>query len=110
VETAADHLHPNDTLIIYYTGHAVQVGGKNYLAPIGISFVDKDQVKATSVPVDHILNVLSARPHRFSAILLDGSRNNPFNNVDSSTHLCPDHCIAPLRSSPEPHRTCRNES
>jgi len=96
VEAAAEKLNPSDTLIIYYTGHAVQVGGRNYLAPIGVSFVDKDQVRATSVPVDHILNALATHPHRFSAVLLDGSRNNPFNNVDSSTHLS--RIIASLRS------------
>ncbi len=87
VEQLAASLQPADSLVIYYTGHAVQVAAKNFLAPVGVSFVDKDQVRATSVPVDHLIGVLSARPHRFSALLLDASRPNPFNNVDSSTHL-----------------------
>jgi hypothetical protein len=96
VEQLAAELQPADSLIIYYTGHAVQVGAKNFLAPVGVSFVDKDQVRATSVPVDHLVSVLSARPHRFSALLLDASRPNPFNNVDSSTHLS--RIIASIRS------------
>jgi uncharacterized caspase-like protein len=97
IEQTINTLEPSDTLLIYYTGHGVQIGGKNYLAPAGISFLDKDQVRATSVPVDQIVGLLNARPHRFSAVLLDGSRNNPFNNVDSTTHLS--RFIASIRSA-----------
>ena len=71
LETTINALQPNDTLIVYYTGHAVQIAGKNFLAPAGVSFVDKDHVRATSVPVDLLVTLLSARPHRFS------SRANP---------------------------------
>jgi hypothetical protein len=102
-EKTINSLQPNDALFVYYTGHAVQIAGKNYLAPAAVSFVDKDQVKATSVPVDYIVNLLSARPHRFSAILLDASRNNPFNTIDSTTHLS--RLIASLRSVAAPTPT-----
>ncbi|RFC46553.1 MAG: Uncharacterized protein, contains caspase domain [Verrucomicrobia bacterium] len=87
IERVVTGLAPIDSLVIYYTGHAVQVAGKNFLSPAGVSFVDRDQAKATSIPVDHIMSLLAGKPHRFSALLLDASRSNPFNHVDSSTHL-----------------------
>ncbi|MBU6302664.1 MAG: caspase family protein [Verrucomicrobia bacterium] len=100
IERKVAALQPGDSLVLYYTGHAVQVSGKNFLSPSGVSYLDRDQVRATSVPVDHIMGLLSGKPHRFSALLLDASRPNPFNHVDASTHLS--RIIASIRAVAAP--------
>jgi hypothetical protein len=97
VASVAADLGPNDAALVFYTGHAVQIAGRNILAPAGISFLDKDQVKATGVPLDDVLAAFAARPHRVTTVILDAGRSNPFNNVDASTHLS--RLLSTLRSA-----------
>ncbi len=87
IRLAAASLGPNDSVVFYYTGHAVQIQGRNFLAPADISFVDKDRVRATAVAVDEVIGEFASRPHRLTTVVLDASRPNPFNSVDASTHL-----------------------
>jgi len=97
IASVATGLEANDAVLVYYTGHAVQIAGKNHLAPAGISFLDKDQVKATGVALDEILAAFASRPHRVTSVVLDAARNNPFNSVDASTHLS--RLLSTLRSA-----------
>ncbi len=87
LETATRSLTEKDAFVFYYAGHALQLNGKNYLAPLGISFLDKAAVLKSAVAVDDIVSRIAELNPRFAAIILDGSRQNPFNHADPATHL-----------------------
>jgi formylglycine-generating enzyme required for sulfatase activity len=64
--------------IIYYSGHAVQVNGKNYLVPIGVLPETPQDVELGCIAIDDILAKMASYP--FSLVLLDACREHPFSS------------------------------
>ncbi len=62
--------------LVYYAGHAVQFKGKNYLIQVDDDAETLDDINIGSVPVDKILDVLSA-VKGVKVLILDACRNNP---------------------------------
>lgn len=87
IEKATNQLNANDTFVLYLSGHGLQLSGKNYFAPIGISFLDKESVLKSAVSVDELIKTLGEKNLRMMTLILDCSRPNPFNHADPSTHL-----------------------
>ncbi|MEM0970649.1 MAG: caspase family protein, partial [Verrucomicrobiota bacterium] len=87
IQETVDSLHPGDVFLFYYGGHGIQIGGKNFLAPLGVSLLDSNAVRRTTYPLDDLLSLLSDRKLRFSALFVDASRKNPFNSVDPAFHI-----------------------
>ncbi len=74
----------DDTVgLFYYSGHAVQYKGNNYLIPIGS--VDKvDQIEDLSkntVNINTVLDVLNQSQSNLNFVFLDACRDNPFKNL-----------------------------
>ncbi len=64
--------------LFYYAGHAIQVGGRNYLIPIGATFESEDLVPLETVELDQVLWRMGAAPSRLNIVILDACRDNPF--------------------------------
>jgi Caspase domain len=63
--------------LVYYSGHGMQFGGKNYLLPVDARLVNADDVnRFRLVPVDDVVDVLQGAPGA-RIIILDACRNNP---------------------------------
>lgn len=58
----------------HYGGHAVQVGGKNYLIPLAVNIPDEGKVSSRSVNTDEIMASMVADAN---IVILDSCRNNP---------------------------------
>ncbi len=75
-QTFARGLKPDDTSLVYFAGHALQIGGENYLAPVEANARTEDDVRAQFVPLNAFLADLS-RSSRTRIVILDACRDNP---------------------------------
>jgi len=65
-----------DVVLFFYAGHAMQMGGKNYLIPVDAKLQDATAVDFETIELGTILNYMNA-PDRLSIALLDACRDNP---------------------------------
>ena len=62
--------------LFYYAGHAIQVGGKNYLLPVDVVPTSAQAVLDASIPLDRALAAMEKAPG-LRLVLLDSCRDNP---------------------------------
>jgi len=65
-----------DVVLFFYAGHAMQMGGKNYLIPVDARLEDATAVDFETIELGTVLNYMNA-PGRLSIALLDACRDNP---------------------------------
>jgi uncharacterized caspase-like protein len=78
LDDLANRLKPSSRGLFFYAGHAVQIGGENYLVPIQAAVQSKDDVPKLLVPLHLILGRLKKTNNEFNMIILDACRDNPF--------------------------------
>jgi uncharacterized caspase-like protein/outer membrane protein OmpA-like peptidoglycan-associated protein len=71
-------LTADSTALFYFAGHAVQIGGKNYLIPVEANVASVNDVKYELVDADFVLDEMTAAGSHLNLLLLDACRNNPF--------------------------------
>ena len=82
-QTVLDSLGKDDTFVLYYSGHGVQIDGHNYLLPRDIPYIEygrDEQLKREAISLNELLADLSSgdRPHpQSSVVILDACRDNP---------------------------------
>lgn len=64
--------------LFYYAGHGVQLGGRNYLIPIGAAIERDADVEIEAVSADWVLEQMRYARNRLNFVILDACRNNPF--------------------------------
>ena len=64
--------------LFYYAGHGMQVGGENFLLPVGIDPKTEADIKYDAVPVGKLLGQMEAAGNGMNLVILDACRNNPF--------------------------------
>jgi uncharacterized caspase-like protein len=64
--------------LFYYSGHAIQVEGENYLVPIGAGVYREDEVEDECLRVSSVLRKMETARNRLNIIVLDACRDNPF--------------------------------
>jgi len=67
-----------DIRLFYFAGHGVQVGGANYLLPIGVDIQYEDEVRHEAIAADRVLDTMAAAGQGVNVVILDACRNNPF--------------------------------
>ena len=67
-----------DVGLFYYAGHGVQVGGKNFLAPVEANLTKEADVYLQMVDAEAVLSQMEGSGARLNLVLLDACRNNPF--------------------------------
>jgi len=73
----ARQLQSDDMSLVYFAGHALQMGGENYLAPVDARIESEEGVRRQFVPLNAFLADLS-RLSRTRIVILDACRDNPF--------------------------------
>jgi uncharacterized caspase-like protein len=66
-----------DVALLFYAGHGIQVGTKNYLVPVDAQLGDETDLSFEATDLDLVLNVMSREP-RVNLVFLDACRDNPF--------------------------------
>ena len=65
-----------DTALLFYAGHGLQVGGRNYLAPVDARLSDEADLDFETLPLTTILKQME-REVKTSLVFLDACRDNP---------------------------------
>jgi hypothetical protein len=82
-------ISPGDTVLFYYSGHAIGMDGDTHLAPIDVGASNKittpEDVKAQFVSFTEIVDRLQHSNARVVIIIIDACRNNPLLNEKGST-------------------------
>ncbi len=66
-----------DVALVYYSGHGIEVDGRNYLIPTSAKLTDAADVDFEAVPMDLVVSAAD-RARSVKLIVLDACRNNPF--------------------------------
>ena len=64
--------------LFYFAGHGVQVKGKNYLIPVGVSIDTEAEAEDEGIDVNGVLSRMAEAGSRVNIVVLDACRNNPF--------------------------------
>ena len=64
--------------LFYYSGHGVQMNGKNYLVPVDADIKNERYVAAESIDADSVLIQMQEAKTRVNIVVLDACRDNPF--------------------------------
>ena len=72
-----DDLAQAEVGLFYYAGHGMQVGGRNYLIPIGADIEREDEVRYEAVEAGQVLAKMESAQNPVNILILDACRNNP---------------------------------
>ncbi len=72
-DTAADA----DTAVVFFAGHGIEIGGRNYLIPADAKLAADLDVEDEAVDLDRVLQLLDP-VRRLKLVILDACRDNPF--------------------------------
>jgi uncharacterized caspase-like protein len=64
--------------LVYYSGHGIQVAGKNYLVPVDADIESEQAVPLRTIDADTVIDQMMSAKTRVNLIILDACRNNPF--------------------------------
>jgi branched-chain amino acid transport system substrate-binding protein len=67
-----------DEVVVFFSGHGVQLAGGNYLLPTDVSSESEEQVKDESLLLNKVLDDLREKRPRFTLAIIDACRDNPF--------------------------------
>ena len=71
-------VQPGDEVVVFYSGHGVQIDGRNYLLPIDVRADEPSQVRDDAVALSSLLNDLRRAKPRLTVAIIDACRDNPF--------------------------------
>ncbi|WP_346909202.1 NADase-type glycan-binding domain-containing protein [uncultured Roseibium sp.] len=66
-----------DIALVFYAGHGVQVGGRNWLLPIDVHVEASTDLPGQAVRAEDLLEIMDASGARLKLVFLDACRNNP---------------------------------
>src|SRR5262249_41009371 len=80
VEDFSRQLRPGSVGVFYYAGHGAQVGGRNYLIPLGARITTEAVVPYHAVAAEEVLARMEAagQGKSLNVLILDACRNAPF--------------------------------
>jgi hypothetical protein len=64
--------------LFYYSGHGIQVDGKNYLIPKDAELDRELRIKKQTVSLDEVTQLISEARNHLNIFILDACRDNPF--------------------------------
>ncbi|MEO5331509.1 MAG: SUMF1/EgtB/PvdO family nonheme iron enzyme [Magnetococcus sp. YQC-5] len=69
--------------LMFYAGHGVQIKAANYLLPIDVEAIKENDVVHDSIDMSRVQDQLSETKAKFSLVILDACRDNPFKSTGS---------------------------
>lgn len=71
-------LTENTVAMVFYSGHGIQVQGRNFLVPVDARMGTEQQVRLQTLDLDILLDQMAAARSRVNLVVLDACRDNPF--------------------------------
>lgn len=69
-----------DLAVVFYAGHGIEMGGRNYLIPIDAKMTSEATAQFEAVSLDGILSTVR-NAGKLGLVMLDACRDNPFANT-----------------------------
>jgi formylglycine-generating enzyme required for sulfatase activity len=74
-----------DDVAIFFAGHGVQLKTGNYLLPTDVPDTSENVVRGSSLALDDLMDQLKEAAPKFTLIVIDACRDNPFKVAGSAT-------------------------
>jgi uncharacterized caspase-like protein len=71
--------------LFYFAGHGVQIGGDNYIIPVGVGLASENDVRTRTVNSADVLKAMAAARNPLNIVILDACRDNPFSSGERGT-------------------------
>ncbi|MBL4787245.1 MAG: caspase family protein [Cohaesibacteraceae bacterium] len=71
--------------LFYYAGHAVEMQGRNFLAPIEMDLQDASEIEILAIDVNAFVSTMEGVADQVNIVILDACRNNPFKELADAT-------------------------
>lgn len=71
-----------DIAMVFFAGHAVQVGSENFLIGADLAELSTDALVESSVTLSEVLGAVESTGADLSLVVLDACRDNPFGTAD----------------------------
>jgi hypothetical protein len=78
VRQFGDRLVNNDVRLVYYSGHGVEVKGRNYFIPVNADIQREDEIADQGLDVSLILEKMSTAGKGVNILIVDACRDDPF--------------------------------
>ncbi|SDH18902.1 caspase family protein [Propionivibrio dicarboxylicus] len=78
IDAFYDRLKKGGTGLFYFAGHGLQVGGVNYLVPVGARLQSESDARYQTVDAGRVLGKMEDAANGLNIVILDACRNNPF--------------------------------
>ena len=78
VRTFGESIESGGVGLFFYSGHGIQVAGKNYLVPVDADIQEEDEVETECLNMQLVLNKMKTAQNRVNIIILDACRDNPY--------------------------------
>ncbi len=72
---------PNTAVVIFYSGHALEMDGQNYLVPTQAGLKSPSDVQSETVSINAVLHRLEIAGNYLSVVILDACRDNPWQGL-----------------------------
>ena len=74
----ARSLEAADAAVLFYAGHGLQVGGRNYLVPVDAKLVSERDLDFDAISLDFVMRQMElGRETKANVVFLDACRDNP---------------------------------
>jgi len=71
--------------LFFYAGHGLQVGGTNYLVPVGARINRESDIKYETLDVGKVLDEMATANNGLNIVILDACRDNPYSRSFRNT-------------------------
>jgi len=85
IHRLGQHIRQGGTGLFYFAGHGVEVGGENYLIPLGVDILSEQDVRYKAVALGQVMDRMQQAQNGLNIIILDACRNNPLPRRARST-------------------------
>lgn len=78
IRSFGDKLLNNDVGLVYYSGHGIEVKGRNYFIPVNADIKRSDEIADQSIDVGLILDKMETAQKPVNILIVDACRDDPF--------------------------------
>jgi uncharacterized caspase-like protein len=78
--TFAEKALQSDLALVFYAGHGIEMGGRNYLIPIDVKMASEATAQFEAISLEGILDTVRSAG-KLGLVMLDACRDNPFSNT-----------------------------
>ena len=91
-----DKVNAGDEVLFYFSGHAVEIDGKNFLTPVDTIGINQNQLADDSIDLkSSVLDPLTTKKVKLTLALIDACRDNPFLKTASTRSTSSSRGLAP---------------